>query len=105
MRGAAAASRVRPSADHLDMTLRNHLLHVVKKHVELHNFHEIQTPILEHTELFVHSLGSTTDVVSKEMYVFNEDEEKSICLRPEGTSSVIRACYENSIERFPWKVF
>ncbi|MFH1831814.1 MAG: histidine--tRNA ligase [bacterium] len=102
-------SRVRGTQDYIDLVLYNFALDGIKKHLALYNFSEIQTPILEHTELFVHSLGSDTDVVSKEMYVFESggeaSSEKSICLRPEGTAPVIRACFENSIQRFPWKVF
>src|SRR5271170_576462 len=104
--GSFMISRVRGTEDFLDLSLRQYLLDLTKKHLERYNFHEIQTPILEHTELFVHSLGQETDVVSKEMYVFQAEEaEKSICLRPEATASIIRACFENRVERFPWKVF
>ena len=98
-------SRVRGTEDVLDLTLRNFIYKMAQNHLQQYNFTEIQTPILEHTNLFIHSLGAETDVVSKEMYVFNEDDEKSICLRPEATASTIRACFENRIERFPWKTF
>ncbi len=100
-------SRVRGTEDRLDLTLYNFAIQATKKHFSLYNFDEIQTPILEHTDLFIHSLGAQTDVVSKEMYVFQSqnDKEKSICLRPEATASTIRACFENRIQRFPWKVF
>jgi histidyl-tRNA synthetase len=99
-------SRVRGTDDVLDLRLYNFVLNQIKKHLELHNFSEIDTPILEHTNLFVHSVGEQTDIVSKEMYVFKrEDDEDSICLRPEATSSVIRAYVENSVEQRPWKVY
>lgn len=55
------------------------------------------TPVVEKTELFVRSVGEATDVVSKEMYVFTDRGGESICLRPEGTASVMRA-YLNSPE-------
>lgn len=105
-------TRVRGTQDFIDMTLQKYVLALAFEHFNQHNFNEIQTPILEHTAVFTHALGETTDVVSKEMYVFEsrqsdgtEGEEKSICLRPEATAAIIRACHENRIDRFPWKVF
>jgi histidyl-tRNA synthetase len=98
-------SRVTGTEDLLDLRLYNFVTSTAKKHFESFNFTEIRTPVLEYTQLFVHSLGAETDVVSKEMYVFAQDTEKSVCLRPELTASTIRACFENRVERFPWKVF
>lgn len=98
-------ARVTGTEDLLDLKLLNFFTTTAKTHFENFNFIQIQTPILEYTQLFVHSLGAETDVVSKEMYVFAQDQEKSVCLRPEFTASTIRACFENRIERFPWKVF
>ena len=99
-------SRVRGTEDRIDLRLHDFVLDCIKKHFMSYNFKEIQLPILEHTNLFIHSLGSQTDVVSKEMYVFDaERNENSICLRPEGTASTIRACFENRIQHFPWKTF
>lgn len=68
---------------------------------------EIRTPIFEHTELFERGVGETTDVVQKEMYSFLDKGERSITLKPEGTSSVVRAFVENKIytESQPTKVF
>ncbi|MBM3886633.1 hypothetical protein FJ364_01770, partial [Candidatus Dependentiae bacterium] len=103
--GSCMISRVTGTEDLLDLRLYNFFINTAKKHFESFNFNEIRTPILEYTQLFVHSLGEQTDVVSKEMYVFAQDQEKSVCLRPEMTASTIRACFENKIERFPWKVF
>lgn len=99
-------SRVRGTEDILDLTLYNFILDQAKKHLHIHNFTEIDTPILEHTSLFVRAVGEQTDIVSKEMYVFNkENDEDSICLRPEITASIIRAYFENGIQQKPWKVF
>ena len=47
-------------------------------------YHEIRTPVFEHTELFQRSVGDTTDVVQKEMYTFDDKGGRSITLRPEG---------------------
>lgn len=104
-KGYIMIARVTGTEDLLDLKLLNFFTKTTKTHFENFNFSQIQTPILEYTQLFVHSLGAETDVVSKEMYVFAQDQEKSVCLRPEFTASTIRACFENRIERFPWKVF
>ena len=61
----------------------------------LYNAHEIRTPTFEHTELFVRSIGDETDVVSKEMYTFEDKGGRSITLRPEGTAPVARSYVEN----------
>jgi histidyl-tRNA synthetase len=99
-------SSVRGTEDVLDLTLTTFILNRASSYFEQNNFSQISTPILEHSKLFFHSLGQQTDVVSKEMYVFDAaDKEDSICLRPEATAAVIRACHENRIDRFPWKVF
>ena len=54
------------------------------------NFHQVQTPIIEHQELFTRSVGEHTDIVSKEMYSFTYKGDSTICLRPEATSSIAR---------------
>ncbi|HBS47721.1 TPA: histidine--tRNA ligase [Candidatus Dependentiae bacterium] len=97
-------SKVRGTEDLLDLTLYNFLIDEFKKHLNLYNFIEIQTPILEHTNLFVRSLGSETDVVTKEMYTFKSGSEESICLRPEATAPTMRAFLENQ-PATPWKVY
>ncbi len=70
-------------------------------------YSEIRTPIFEHTELFERGVGETTDVVQKEMYTFLDKGERSITLKPEGTSSVVRAFVENKVytESQPTKVY
>lgn len=66
---------------------------------------EIRVPTIEKSELFVKSVGETTDVVQKEMYTFQMGKE-SITLRPEATSGIVRAVLENSLvaESLPVKV-
>ncbi|MBS1987822.1 histidine--tRNA ligase [Candidatus Dependentiae bacterium] len=98
-------SRVRGTEDILDLKLQTFFMQTTQHHMQCYNFTEIQTPILEHTNLFVRSLGTDTDVVSKEMYVFKAESEDSICLRPEGTASTIRAYIENGVQQRPWKVY
>ena len=69
---------------------------VMREEAEKYGYGEIRTPTFESTELFVRGVGDTTDVVQKEMYTFTDNEDsKSISLRPEGTASVARALIEN----------
>ncbi len=58
---------------------------------------EIRTPIFEQTELFSRGIGEATDVVSKEMYSFNDRGDRGLTLRPEGTAGVVRSFIENSL--------
>ncbi|MBQ4101081.1 MAG: histidine--tRNA ligase [Oscillospiraceae bacterium] len=69
-------------------------------------FSEIRVPTFEHTELFLRSVGDTTDVVQKEMYTFLDKGERSITLRPEGTAGVARAVVQNGLlgDALPLKV-
>ncbi|MCT2343184.1 histidine--tRNA ligase [Niallia taxi] len=64
-------------------------------------YNEIRTPIFEHTELFLRSVGDTTDIVTKEMYTFEDRGERSLTLRPEGTASVVRSFVENKMFGLP----
>jgi histidyl-tRNA synthetase len=65
---------------------------VIRSVVDLYGFSEIRTPIFEYTELFQRSIGSTTDIVGKEMFSFLPDPNgRSITLRPEMTAGVMRA--------------
>ncbi len=70
-------------------------------------FKEIRTPVFEHTELFMRGVGDTTDVVQKEMYTFNDNGNRSISLRPEGTAGTVRAFLEHGLfnEPLPQKLF
>jgi histidyl-tRNA synthetase len=58
---------------------------------------EIRTPMFERTELFVRGIGEATDIVSKEMYTFDDRGGRSVTLRPEGTAGVVRACLEQNL--------
>jgi histidyl-tRNA synthetase len=62
-----------------------------------YNFREIRTPVLEHTTLFVRSVGADTDIVTKEMYTFQDRDDESLTLRPEATASVVRAYIEHGL--------
>lgn len=62
---------------------------------EASNCYEIKLPILENVELFRKSIGESTDIVEKEMYIFEDKDGEMVALRPEGTASVVRAYIEN----------
>ncbi|GDX13713.1 histidine--tRNA ligase [Actinomycetes bacterium] len=67
----------------------------------------IELPIFEDTELFTRGVGASTDVVTKEMYTFEDRGGRSLTLRPEGTAGVIRAVIEHGLDRgsLPVKLF
>src|SRR2546430_6524659 len=67
-------------------------------------FAEIRLPVFELTELFARSVGQETDIVSKEMYSFQDRDESSISLRPEATASVVRAYIEHGMQTLPGNV-
>ena len=62
-----------------------------------YGYREVRTPIVEPTQLFVRSIGETTDVVEKEMYSFVDKGEDALTLRPEGTAGAMRAYLEHSV--------
>lgn len=63
----------------------------------LYGYREIRLPTFESTELYTRGVGSSTDVVTKEMYTFEDKGGRSITLRPEGTAGVVRAVLENGL--------
>ena len=69
-----------------------------------YNVMELRTPIFEHAELFTRAVGDTTDVVSKEMYSFEDKKGRMISLRPEGTAGLARAYVENKLYALPEKL-
>ena len=66
-----------------------------------YGFREIRIPIFEITELYIRSIGGTTDIVEKEMYTFNDRDGTSLTLRPEGTAGVVRAIIEHGLANSP----
>ncbi len=73
----------------------------------LYGYGEIRFPTFESTELFARGVGSTTDVVQKEMYTFSDKDGRSMTLRPEGTACVVRSVIENGLagEAMPLKLY
>ena len=62
-------------------------------------FKEIQTPILEHSEVFKKTLGLTSDIIKKETYTFKDRSDNQITLRPEGTASIVRSFISNKLNQ------
>ncbi len=63
-----------------------------------HNLNQINTPILEKTELFIRSVGNVSDIVNKEIYSFDDKNGVNLSLRPEGTAGVVRSIIEKKSE-------
>jgi histidyl-tRNA synthetase len=64
---------------------------------ERFGYGEVRTPVFESTDLFVRSVGDTTDIVEKEMYTFKDRGERDMALRPEWTAPVVRAALERNL--------
>jgi histidyl-tRNA synthetase len=70
-----------------------------------YNYHEIRTPIFESTELFARGVGEETDIVSKEMFTWEDrgraasEKTQSLSLRPEATAGIVRAYIEHDLNR------
>ena len=62
-------------------------------------YQHIELPVFEDTALFARGVGESTDVVSKEMYTFEDRGGRSVTLRPEGTAGVMRAFIEHNMDR------
>ncbi|MCM2282958.1 MAG: histidine--tRNA ligase [Bdellovibrionaceae bacterium] len=72
----------------------------------LYGFQEIETPLLESSAVFLRTLGETSDVVSKQMYVFTDRGGDEVTLRPEGTAGVARAFISEGLgQHLPLKLF
>ena len=70
---------------------------IVSDIAEQYAINELRLPLLERSELFLKSIGDSTDIVNKEMYDFIDKNGESICLRPEGTASIVRAVIEHNL--------
>ena len=86
-----------------DTGLWNFVEAKVREVMRAYNFQEIRTPIFESTELFARGVGEETDIVSKEMYTWDDrgraesDKGQSLTLRPENTAGVVRAYIEHKL--------
>ena len=79
----------------------NHVESVARSVFHAYNYQEIRTPILEETQLFARGVGEETDIVTKEMYTFEDRDKASLTLRPENTAGVMRAYIEHRLDQQP----
>src|SRR3954463_3678325 len=84
-----------------DTAVWNRVERIAREVFHVYNYQEIRTPILEETQLFARGVGAETDIVSKEMYTFEDRDGSSLTLRPENTASVIRAFIEHRLDQRP----
>ncbi len=90
-----------------DTGLWNRVESIARDVFRAYNFQEIRTPIFESTELFARGVGEDTDIVSKEMYTWEDrgraesDRGSSLTLRPENTAGVVRAYIEHKLWERP----
>ena len=70
-----------------------------------YGYNEIRFPLLEKTELFHRGIGEVTDIVEKEMYSFNDRNDESLTLRPEGTAGCVRACIQHGLLDRPQRLW
>src|SRR5271170_8004477 len=88
-----------------DTDLWNRVDATVRDVFARYNFHEIRTPVFEDTQLFSRSVGEETDIVSKEMFTWEDkaraqsEKAQSLTLRPENTAGVVRAYIEHGLDR------
>ncbi len=88
-----------------DTDLWNRVEATVRDVFARYNFHEIRTPIFEDTQLFSRSVGEETDIVSKEMFTWEDkaraqsEKAQSLTLRPENTAGVVRAYIEHGLDK------
>ncbi len=69
----------------------------IREICDAYGYGEVRIPVFENTSLFARGVGDTTDVVQKEMYTFEDKGHRSLTLRPEGTSGVVRCVLEHSL--------
>ena len=84
-----------------------HVVDTARDVARLYGYREMATPVFEFTELFARGIGETTDVVSKEMYTFQDRGGESLTLRPEYTAGICRAFVSNGelAQQLPLKLF
>jgi histidyl-tRNA synthetase len=82
-----------------EAALRRSLIERARSVLEAYGYGEIEIPLMERGELFARSVGSSSDIVEKEMYAFDDRDGTQIALRPEGTASVVRAYLDAGLSR------
>jgi len=85
----------------VDSGLWSHIEGNARKVFATYGFSEVRLPVLEKTDLFLRSIGDTTDIIEKQMYTFTDLHGDSLTLRPEGTASLVRAYIEGKLYTEP----
>ena len=89
-----------------DQRRQSHVIDTARRIAALYGLEEWSTPIFEETRVFARTLGDTSDVVTKEMYTFEDRGGDSVTLRPENTAGICRALISNGLtQTLPQKVF
>ncbi len=90
---------VRGMSDRLpdEMPVWREFIHRSHRIMRMYGYREISTPYLEKASLFARGIGEATDIVEKEMYVFESGSGETLALRPEGTAGVVRAALEHNL--------
>lgn len=79
------------------MAVWQHVEAVLRRLVTAYGYGEIRTPVVEDATLFIRSIGEVTDIVEKEIYLFNDRHGDALALRPEGTAGCVRAGIEHGL--------
>jgi histidyl-tRNA synthetase len=99
---------VRGTHDHLpeDMYKYNNIITKAENISALYGFKPMSTPIFEFSSVFKKTLGESSDIVTKEMYTFNDKGNEEITLRPEGTAGIVRSIISNGLSHdMPFKSY
>ena len=86
----------------------NYIENLLKQICELFAYNEVRPPVMEYSELFVRSVGESSDVVRKEMYTFLDKGNRSVTLRPEFTAGIMRLIVQNKLlatNELPYKAY
>lgn len=84
-----------------EMRLHNEVVMSVLEIFDNYGYNRIKTPMFEHTNLFLRSVGEGSDIVNKEMYTFKDKSDRSLTLRPELTAATVRSYLENKMYGMP----
>ncbi|MBI5666189.1 MAG: histidine--tRNA ligase [Nitrospirae bacterium] len=84
-----------------EIAVWQHIENKAREIFKNYGYREIRLPVLESTDIFIRSIGETSDIVEKEMYTFQDKGGRSVTLRPEGTASFVRAYVEHHLYNEP----
>ncbi|MBI4681532.1 MAG: histidine--tRNA ligase [Nitrospirae bacterium] len=84
-----------------EIAVWHHVENISRDIFKNYGYQEIRLPIMEATDVFIRSIGETSDIVEKEMYTFQDKGSRSVTLRPEGTASFVRAYVEHHLYNNP----